>query len=78
MEKTKDILDEVEMMLLQAEIRISLINTITVNPSDEKFEELQFELEKLQVLVVRLENSLIKKINQALKIKIRSTNSQVA
>lgn len=77
MKRATEILKEVETMLLQAEIRISLVNGELGDPVTDKESALQIlELEKglegVHTLATKLENTLLKKINSTMKKRIES------
>lgn len=72
MEKTTNILRDVEVMLLKAELRIALLNGALMDFSTNKETlskvlEFQVELEAVHQLTTKLENSLLKKLNQVLR-----------
>lgn len=79
MEKTTNILRDVEVMLLKAELRIALLNgdlmDFNTNQSTlAKVLELQMELEAVHQLATKLENTLLKKLNQVLKHHLEVMN----
>ncbi len=74
MQKTTEILKEVEVMLLQAELRIALLNG-DLNDAESletrnKILGLQVELETIHQSTTKLENVLLKKMNQVLKKRV--------
>ena len=79
MEKTTNILRDVEVMLLKAELRIALLNGDlmdfnTYQSTLAKVLELQMELEAVHQLTTKLENTLLKKLNQVLKHHLEVMN----
>lgn len=74
MKRTTEILQDVGVSLLRAELSIALVNgelTEIEDPMNSKdLLRLQKELESVHLLVTKLENTLIKKINQALNKRI--------
>lgn len=81
MQKTTDILKEVEILLLQADLRVNTINgnlesPVTSLDSYSKILALQIELESVHAMATKLENSLLKKINQTLRKQIQEILSE--
>jgi hypothetical protein len=74
MQKTKEILKEIETMLLRAELRIAMVNgelTDLESPmTDDKVTFLIHALESIHHHTTRLENQLLRKLNQTLQVKL--------
>jgi hypothetical protein len=66
MEKTQEMLASIEMMLLQADLRVRMmngeLNGETIENNADIF-KLQIELEKIHNLTTAFENTLLTKIN---------------
>ena len=81
MEKTIQMLKEIEVTLLQADLRISMLNGKLDNPTSKeslnKILALQIELESVHQQTTKMENSLLKKINQALLAMIRLLDTEL-
>lgn len=69
--RTTQILKEIEVMLMQAEMRVNLLNGDLDNPKDKstvnKILAMQIEMEMIHHRTTMLENALLKKINTALR-----------
>lgn len=81
MQKTTEILKDVEILLLQADLRVNTINgnlesPITSLNSYSEILSLQVELESVHSMTTKLENSLLKKINQTLRKQISELLSE--
>lgn len=64
MKKTADMLREIEVMLRQAELRISLLNGELAEFLNDRADllEFQLELENIHHVATKLENTLLKKM----------------
>ena len=81
MQQTTDILKDIELMLLKAELRIAMINgelsDITSSATTAQILTLQLELESVHQQMTKLENTLLKKINTNLKRHLEKINKEV-
>ena len=81
MEKTTQLLKDIETILLQAELRINMLNGDLHNPTDlssiNKILRLQAELDSIHTHITKLESSLLKKINIALKVMLNLATDEI-
>ena len=75
MEKTAAILKDIELMFLQAELRLMMLNGELANPlgtiTSAKVLAIQTELENIHQLATKLENTLLKKLNLVLRLRLK-------